>query len=80
MPGPAGCGGDGEETGGLPVPSPPQADERTATASANKGARPRNTRKVGMKALLIRDICDDMQDIFLVISSLLAVIVLRMLA
>jgi hypothetical protein len=80
VPGPAGCGGVGEETGGLPVPSPPQADESSATASANNGARSLKHRNFGLKALLIRDIGDDMQDIFFVISGLLAVNAFRMLA
>ena len=80
VPGPVGCGGGGEETGGLPVPSPPQADESSAAASANRGARPRKTQYFGMKALLIRDICDDMQDKYLVMLTVLAVTAPSMLA
>ena len=67
-------------TGGLPVPSPPQADEINAIASANTGAATRKPGKKRAKAREVRDIDDDMRDMLFVITCLLAVTVVRMLA
>ena len=54
---------------------------RAVRLLALTGARGREKPKYfGMKALLIRDICDDIQDNFLVMRSLLAVNAPSMLA
>ena len=79
-PGPAGCGGDGEVTGALPEPSPPQADENIAAASANSGALPLKPQNFGVKTLLIEDIRDDIRDRFLSSLVCLAANAKRMLA
>src|SRR6185369_6948661 len=60
LPGPVGCGGAGEVTGGLPEPSPPQADEKIAAVTANK-PNPRAEFAKEMK-FKIRDIANDSQD------------------
>jgi hypothetical protein len=81
LPGPVGCGGGGEETGGLPVPPPPQADEKIAAVIAtkpNQRAEFAQLMKVG-----IEDINDDMQDMNFVIACAISIACLsvgRMLA
>ena len=61
LPGLVGCGGGGEETGGLPVlPPPPQADEKIAAVIAN--TRNRRAEFVRLMKVEIGDIKNDMQD------------------
>jgi hypothetical protein len=60
VPGPVGCGGGGEETGGLPEPPPPHADEKiTAVNANNPNQRPECGRLMKVE---IKDMKKDMRD------------------
>jgi hypothetical protein len=68
LPGPAGCEGVGEETGGLPLlPSPPQADEKIAAVIANTPNQ--RAEFVRLMKVEIKDMSDDSQDMIFVIAN-----------
>jgi|SoiMethySBSTD1v2_1073268.scaffolds.fasta_scaffold1891249_2 hypothetical protein len=60
VPGPVGCGGGGEETGGLPEPSPPQPNEKTLAVIATNARQAAGRDELTKNK--IRDIENDMRD------------------